>query len=467
MVTDGEREINQTSARRRPAVKPQVLKGFRDYLPRQMILRQRIIALFRGVFERHGYEPLDTPVLEHLEVLTGKAGENERLMYHFEDQGGRAVGLRYDLTVPLSRVVAMHQNDLVLPFKRYQIAPVWRAEKPQRGRFREFWQCDADIVGSPSMAADAEGVAVILEALAEVGLHDLTVRVNHRQLLVALARVAGVDQDRAGGVFRAIDKLDKIGREGVHAELTRGGISADAATRVLDLATRSGRPADVLGGLRHDLTAVPEVEGALADLDALFGYLAGFGIDEDRYVLDLALARGLDYYTGPVFEVVAERPAVGSVAGCGRYDGLIGSFLGRDVPATGVSLGLERIIEVVQEHRLLDVPETVAEVFVVAFPGATAAAARLATELRQSGLRTDLSLLAGRSIGDQFRYADRRGIPVAVIAGPDELEAGKVAIKHLGSGDQETFALADMTREVRRALSQEEQPAGLAVPVAT
>src|SRR5687767_11159012 len=185
--------------------KPQVLKGFRDYLPGQMMLRQRIIDRCREVFERHGFEPLDTPALEYLEILTGKAGENEKLMYHFVDQGGRDVGLRYDLTVPLARVVAMHQNDIVLPFKRYHIAPVWRAEKPQRGRGREFWQCDADIAGSSSPLADAEVIAIMAEALEGIGIPQFTIRISHRQLLESLGRAAGVAADQALALYRAID----------------------------------------------------------------------------------------------------------------------------------------------------------------------------------------------------------------------------------------------------------------------
>src|SRR3954467_2111615 len=217
-----------------------VLKGFRDYLPEQMILRQRIIGVFRDIFERHGFEPLDTPALEYLDVLTGKAGENEKLMYRFEDAGGREVGLRYDLTVPLARVVAMHQNDLVLPFKRYHIAPVWRAENPQRGRFREFWQCDADIAGSSSPLADAEVIAIMSEALEAIGLPRFTIRISHRRLLESLGRAAGVPPDQAVALYRAIDKLDKIGLAGVTSELIAAGLPEEQARQVLELVTPRG-----------------------------------------------------------------------------------------------------------------------------------------------------------------------------------------------------------------------------------
>src|SRR5215217_2363009 len=222
-----------------------------------MILRQRIIETFRQIFERHGFEPLDTPALEYLEVLTGKAGENEKLMYHFLDQGEREVGMRYDLTVPLARVVAMHQDELVMPFKRYHIAPVWRAEKPQRGRFREFWQCDADIAGSASMVADAEVVTIMAEALAAVGLPKFTIHISHRRLLESIGLAAGVPEAQASTIYRAVDKLDKIGRDGVHRELTNGGIDSDAADRVLTSVTMDGSPEFLLDDLTERLAAVP------------------------------------------------------------------------------------------------------------------------------------------------------------------------------------------------------------------
>ena len=312
--------------------KPQVLKGFRDYLPGQMILRQRIIGLCRDVFERHGFEPLDTPALEYLEVLTGKAGENEKLMYHFSDLGGRDVGLRYDLTVPLARVVAMHQNDLVLPFKRYHIAPVWRAENPQRGRFREFWQCDADIAGSASMLADAEVVAIMAEALTAVGLRNFTVHVSHRKLLESLGRAAGIADEQATVLYRAVDKLDKLGPEGVVREMATAGIPDAARARILELVTASGEPDTLLADLRAELRDVPGAAQAVEELSELFALLPNFGVPAGCYKLDLALARGLDYYTGPVYEATVTEPKVGSVAGAGRYDGLVGTFLGWPIP---------------------------------------------------------------------------------------------------------------------------------------
>jgi histidyl-tRNA synthetase len=431
-----------------------VLKGFRDYLPDQMILRQRIIGIFREVFERHGFEPLDTPALEYLDVLTGKAGENEKLMYRFADAGGREVGLRYDLTVPLARVVAMHQNDLILPFKRYHIAPVWRAENPQRGRFREFWQCDADIAGSTSPIADAEVIAVMAEALEAIGIPEFVIKISHRRLLESLGRAAGVAPDQATALYRAIDKLDKIGPEGVARELGAASVTAGQAEQILEFVTRRGEPLRLLAHLREELAGVAGATEAIDDLEQIFRLLPEFGVASERYSLDLALARGLDYYTGPVFEATVTEPKVGSVGGAGRYDGLVGAFLGRSIPATGMSLGLERIIEVVREHQLMPLPPTVAEVAMVIFPETVGAGAQLASCLRESGLHVDLSLLPNRGIGDQLKLADRKGIPLAVILGSSEHEKGVATIKDLRSGDQQVVPLASLASVLQEQLGR-------------
>ncbi len=426
-----------------------ILKGFRDYLPDDMLLRQRLIEVFRGVFEKHGFEPIDTPVLEYLDVLTGKAGENESLMYHFEDHGGRKVGLRYDLTVPLSRFVAMHENDIVLPFKRYHIAPVWRAEKPQRGRFREFIQCDADIVGSPSMLADAEGISVLADALHAIGLSQAVISINHRKLLEAMARLAGVPASHSGGVFRAIDKLDKIGADGVRAELMKSGVTDAAADKVLALVTEQGDADELLDTAAKRLADIDGGPEAVAELRDLARHLNNLGVHRHSWKIDLALARGIDYYTGPVCEARVETPRVGSIAGTGRYDGLIGTFLGRQIPATGISLGFERIMEVVREYNLIDVPSAVADAFMVYLPDTVADASRIVRDLRDGGLRVDQSIIDNKGLGAQLKYADRRGIPYAIIPGSEELDRGEVSLKNLRSGEQIRIATSLLAEELR------------------
>jgi histidyl-tRNA synthetase len=429
-----------------------VLKGFRDHLPEQMILRQRIIAIVRDVFELHGFEPLDTPAIEHLDVLTGKAGENEKLMYHFADAGGRPVGLRYDLTVPLARVVAMHQNEIVLPFKRYHIAPVWRADNPQRGKTREFWQCDADIAGSASILADAEVIAIMAEALEAIGFPEFTIRISHRRLLESLGLAAGVDPEQAGALYRAVDKLDKIGPDGVSRELAAAGLTAPQVGTVMALITRQGDSLALLSELRGELGKIAVAMQALDELEQLFGLLPDFGVAPNRYALDLTLARGLDYYTGPIFEATVTEPKIGSVGGAGRYDELVGAFSGRVIPATGMSLGLERIIEVVREHGLMAAPSSVAQVALVIFPETTGAGARLASTLRHAGLRVDLSLQPRRSVGEQLKLADRKGIPLAVILGSSEIEAGTATVKDLRSGAQESVPAAELAMALQTRL---------------
>lgn len=401
-----------------------------------MILRQEIIGRFKEVFELHGFDPLDTPAIEYLEVLTGKAGENEKLMYAFEDHGGRSVGLRYDLTVPLARVVAMHQAEIVLPFKRYHVAPVWRADRPQRGRFREFWQCDADIAGVDSMAADAEIVSVLVDALRAVGLANSVVHISHRRLLERIAVAAGIPEGQAATVYRSVDKLDKIGADGVKAEMVDGGIDGAAADAVLETIGLSGSSSDILFELSRRLLTDAAAEGALAEMTELFELLSQLGVSPNQAVFDLTLARGLDYYTGPVFEAKVTEPKIGSVAGGGRYEGLIGSFGSRPISATGVSLGLERIIEVVREHKTMPIPTAVAQVFVPVIGRDLGVAAKLTQELRAAGIKADLSLLEGKSLGEQLKYAGRRGIALAAILGPEEAARGVVSVKTLSSGEQ-------------------------------
>ena len=424
-----------TSAKR---IKPQVLSGFRDQLPRQMLLRRVMIDRFRAIFEAHGFEPIDTPTLEYLNVLTGKAGENEKLMYAFRDHGDREVGMRYDLTVPLARFVAQHESELPLPFKRYHIAPVWRAEKAQRGRLREFYQCDADIVGSSSTTSDAETISLVGELLASAGLPQATIRVSHRRLLEAVARSAGIPDELSTGVYRSIDKLDKIGVAGVVSELERFGVDTEVGTRLVDRVCTTADAPDQLGALRSQLAGDEAGLKAVHELVELFEGLSALSPSMAPYSLDLALARGLDYYTGIVYEATVDEPKVGSVSGGGRYDNLVATFTGRPIPANGLSLGIERLIEVVNEFNLVQAPATICDAIVIYGDGCLAYAGSLARDLRAAGLNVDLSVAARRGFGDQLKYAGRREIPIALIVGEAERDNGSVTIKSLVSGDQET-----------------------------
>ena len=436
-------------------VAPQVLRGMRDILPEKMILRQYVIGVLRSVFESYGFEPLETPAIEYAEVLEGKGGdEADTLMYRFEDRGGRKVGLRYDLTVPLARVVAAY-GDLVKPFKRYQIAPVWRAEKPQRGRFREFYQCDVDIVGSKSLLADAEVVSVAQSVLTKLGFAKFRVKLNNRKLLTAFGEFVGVQSENLGGLYRAIDRIDKVGAEVVKRQLTDSGIDADAAERLLALVCVTGAPEDVLAETRKTLAAVPNATAGVDELLELSGYLRELGFPREQYEVDLAMVRGLGYYTGPIFEAVVDEPKVGSISGGGRYDGLVGIFSSQQQPAVGISVGLERIIEVMEELNLgpQGRAKTLTQVLVTVFSREMVAASlALVQELRAAGLRAELYLGSER-LPNQMRYASRKGIPAVAIVGPDEAATGKTVVRDMKSGQQSTVARAETAAAIRAVLT--------------
>jgi histidyl-tRNA synthetase len=446
-------------------VEAQRLKGFRDIMPAAMFVRQHVIDTLKGIFEMHGFAPLETPSLEYLSTLEGKYGEEERLIYKFEDQGKRRVGMRYDLTVPLARVVAMHLNDLQFPWKRYQINPVWRGENPQFGRYREFYQCDVDIVGSPSMLADAEVVSIYREAMEKLGFKGFRILINHRKVLAGLARSAGAAPEQAATVYRAIDKLDKIGRDGVREEMARSGLSEDVASRALDLFLTGGE----VRGFNDNLALLSELSGPLKDdpeashgleqLRQLFEALAGMGGDLDRYRASLTLARGLDYYTGPVYEVFVDEPKIGALGGGGRYDELMSLFSGRSLPTTGASFGMERIVDVIIELGMFPTMNTRSRALVTvwdASPESVGASLKLASELRERSVPCEVYLNPGANIGKQVGYADRLGIPFACILGPEEIATGRVAIKSLKEPPPNQHTLP--REEVLRILSGDTSP---------
>ncbi len=435
----------------------QRLKGFRDLLPATMFVRQHVIDTLRGIFELHGFAPLETPALEYLSTLEGKYGEDERLIYKFEDHGGRRVGMRYDLTVPLARVVGMHLNELTFPWKRYQISPVWRGDNPQFGRYREFYQCDIDIVGAASMLADAEVLSILGEAMQRLGFIGYRVLINNRKLLSGIARSAGVAPEQAGTIFRAIDKLDKIGRGGVRDEMVRNGIDEAVAGRALDLflsgkgvASFSDNTA-LLDELAGPLSGDEEATQALEELRRLLEALSGMNVEMDRYRLDITLARGLNYYTGPVYEVVVDEPKIGSLGGGGRYDGLMQLFSGRNLPTTGVSFGVERMVDVITSLGMYTPGSTPSKAFVTVFdasPGSVSASVGLASELRAADIACEVYLNPGDKLGKQFGYADKLGIQFALVLGPDELQAGNVTVKNLkdSGANQRTVERSELTR---------------------
>jgi histidyl-tRNA synthetase len=419
---------------------PQRLKGFRDLMPEAMFARRHVMETLRSIFELHGFAPLETPVLEYAATLEGKYGEDERLMYKFEDLGKRRVGMRFDLTVPLARVVAMHMNDLQFPWKRYQMSPVWRGENPQFGRYREFYQCDVDIVGSASPLADAEILAMLGEAMTRLGFTGYRAVINNRKLLAGIARSAGVQPEQAGTIYRAVDKMDKVGPEGVREEMVKNGVPEDVAARALDIYSLSknvktfGDNLTLLSELAEPLKDDAEATAGLEELRRIFDVLSGMNLDLDRYRLDVALARGLDYYTGAIFEIIVDEPKIGALGGGGRYDKLMSLFSGRDLPTTGMTFGVERMVDVMFELGMVAPMSTASRALITVFDGSKESVSTslgLASDLRAQNIPCEVYLNSGDKLGKQFGYADKLGIPYAIVLGPDEIAAGTATVKSL------------------------------------
>lgn len=430
------------------APKAQTYKGMKDYLPREMRLRQSIVRTLTEVAERYGFEPMQTPIVEYEATLAGKLGDDEKLIYRLQ-YGDDRLALRYDQTVSLARVVGQYPNEIAFPFRRYAVGPSYRGERQQRGRFREFFQFDLDIVGVDSRVADAEVVAVISDALAALGFTGFRTLLNHREALAALARVAGVADDAAAQMYRAIDKMDKIGADGVRDELLRSGIASDAVARILDVVTLDSDAQAVLGAMRDALQTDERGLRAVEDVAEVVRLLDNSGVPSSAYAVAPRLARGLSYYTGIVFEAVIEQPPIGSLLGGGRYDRLIGSFAGRDVPTVGTAFGIERLQIVMTELGLVPDESTAPRVFVTIFGSdLLGESLKLASELRAAGIATVMALQPDK-LGKQLKEAGSKGAQFALVLGPDELARGEVVVKDLKSGEQRSVARDAVVAAVR------------------
>ena len=440
-------------------------RGMRDFLPEDVRRRAFVIDVVTRVYESYGFEPLETPAVENIETLLGKYGEEgNQLIFKIlkrgehEASGQADLALRYDLTVPLARVVAEHRAKLPRLFRRYQIQPVWRADRPARGRFREFYQCDVDALGSTSPAVEAELCAAVSEVLTALGFQGFQIRLNHRELLRAVLDAAGVPGALHGEALIAVDKLDKIGTAGVTTELAARGISAEAASRLIGVfeAPDHGNDATLA---RLAAFVAPAGEGAsepacIANLRAILRLCAGTPARGCLRV-DPSLARGLSYYTGAIMEVAVPDLA-GSLGGGGRYDGLVGMFSGEQVPACGFSLGLERILVVMGERGLFppSLATAPADVMVSVFRAEDLGyAMRVAGTLRRGGLRV-LVYPDVDKMGKQIKYASGCGIPCVAILGETEVAAGTVAVKLLASGRQETVTVDDAARSIAGFLGE-------------
>lgn len=414
-----------------------------------MNARMKMIATIRTVYERYGFQPLDTPAQEYRVTLLGYGEENTKQIFCFENPEGESVALRFDLTVPLARVVAQYP-DLPLPFRRYQVAPVWRADKPDPGRFREFVQFDLDAVGTSSLAADAEILCAMHDTLKALGISRFTIRFSTRKVLNSLLDFAGIPRAAAHSVFRVLDKLEKIGLDGISAELTTGRIDAsgdkipglglnekhvEGIKRFLAL-PRNGTRREVLSSFETLFNAVQSAREAIDELRVLCDSLETLSISEERVRLDLSIARGLDYYTGPVFEAsLDDAPEFGSVFGGGRYDGLVERFLGKKIPAVGASIGVDRLFAAMEKLGLHTIAPATAHVLVTVMePSRLATYQRLTQELRNAGINAELYLGEEKTLGKQLQYANRVQIPLAVIIGSEEFAKNEVTIKNLKLG---------------------------------
>lgn len=419
-------------------IKPQTLKGFRDFLPEAMLAREHLMEIARRVYRSYGFLPIDTPALEYSEILLGKGGEeSDKQLFRFIDQGDRDVAMRFDLTVPFARFAAQNIGVLGTPFKRYHIGTVWRAEKPQKGRFREFMQCDFDTIGTEANASDIETLLVIHDLMEALGFSGFTIRVNHRQLLNGLLEKLGL-AEKSVGVLRALDKLPKIGAGKVIEEMTQAvGVPEPSARQVLDFAGLTGSADDILSQVGRLVSGNARGEEGVARLSELFGVCRTAGIDPRKLALDVSIARGLDYYTGTIYETfLSDLPGIGSVCSGGRYDNLAGLFTKEKLPGVGASLGLDRLLAAMEELGLVEHVTQSAQVMIAMFDESRLGEyMRLSRSLRRSGIATEVYPMP-RKLQKQLQYANRKRFRAAVIAGSNEFERGVWTVKDLETGQQ-------------------------------
>jgi histidyl-tRNA synthetase len=426
-------------------------RGTRDFLPEEMARRQYMIDTVRKVFESFGFEQLDTPAFESWELLSRKGSGGEAVkdeIYYFTDKSDRALGLRFDLTVPLARVIADNPQ-LKLPFKRYQTGKVWRYDRPQAGRMREFLQMDVDTVGTGRMEADAECIAVAFEALRSLGFKDFEVRLNNRKVMDGLMEFVGILKKKHKSVFRALDKLEKVGTNEIASELGKAGIEGVVIRKLMKLIDVRGRPKETLGNFKRRLKGIAIAQEGIRELEEITTLSSSYGFST-KLVVDFSLVRGLDYYTGPIFEISVKKGRnVGSVAGGGRYDDLVALYGGKKTPATGISLGIERIYEIMKAGGMFPESPKSAPVFVISVKDETRKKAlEVARKLRDEGLSVETDVM-GRNIGKQLEYAGKKGAPYAIIVGPKELKAKKYVLRNMKSGKESRLSIDGLARNMK------------------
>ena len=439
-------------------VQPRTLSGFMELLPRQQMVMERIMEILRETYSLYGFTPLDTPIIEASEVLLAKGGgETEKQIYRFT-KGDADLALRFDLTVPLAKYVALHYNDLSFPFRRYQIGKVYRGERAQRGRFREFYQADIDIIGDGKLDVtnEAEIPAIIYQVFTRLGLHRFQIRVNNRKILNGFYAMLGLT-DKAGDIMRTVDKLDKIGAEKVRDLLTAEdiGLTEDQAGEILTFISIQGSNQQVLSALESYRGRNEVFDQGLDELHTVVKYLSAFGVPEKNFAVDLTIARGLDYYTGTVYETtMLDHPEIGSVCSGGRYDNLAEYYTDKQLPGVGISIGLTRLFYVLQEQGMLNeaLNSAPADALILPMTGDLGPAAALATQLRQAGVRTQL-YTEQKKFKQKMTYADRIGVPYVLFLGDDEIAQGTVSVKDMATGEQVALLAAEAAEYLQKGLA--------------
>lgn len=435
--------------------KPSIPKGTRDFSPAEMMRRTYIFETIKSVFRTYGFAPLETPAMENLSTLLGKYGdEGDKLLFKILNSGDYAAGLddgqlrtaskicekglRYDLTVPFARYIVQHQSEIVLPFKRYQIQPVWRADRPQKGRYREFYQCDVDVIGSRSLINEVELIEIVERVFGKLGI-NVTLKMNNRKILYGIAEAIG-HADKMMDITVAIDKLEKIGIDNVRAELSERGLEQEAIDRLQPILELSGANSEKLNKLRDVISCSETGLKGIAEMEEIFGYVEALGLNLP-IELDLSLARGLNYYTGAIFEVKAMDYAIGSICGGGRYDDLTGIFGMPDTSGVGISFGADRIYDVMTGLNLFpeEVDFSTKVLFVNLGEQERMAAMRIMRTLRDSGIATEIYPEPAK-MKKQMEYANRRSIPYVVIIGSNELQNGQATVKNMRTGEQSAVA---------------------------
>ena len=426
-------------------IEPRTLSGFMELLPKDQVIFEKIKSEMEKVYQKYGFFPLDTPVLEDSRILLAKAGgETEKQIYRF-NKGDTDLTMRFDLTVPLAKYVAKNYSELTFPFRRYQIGKVYRGERAQKGRFREIYQADIDIVGDGSLSIvnDAEIPSIIYNLFKNLGIEDFVIRINNRKVLNGLFDNFGV-KESAVDILRIIDKIDKIGRDNVAKELVELNVAETTVNEMLDILTFDGSNEEKVDRLKSFAGCNEVFDAGLEELTTVIGYIAGFGVPSDYYKIDLSIARGLDYYTGTVYETfIKNHPEYGSVCSGGRYDNLAGYYTKKSLPGVGISIGLTRLFYVLCENDFLNrAHESQIEALVIPMTEDMNYAVKTATELRRAGINTQIYLEEGK-FKKKLTYGSRLTIPFCVILGSDEIEAGQVTIKNMSTGDQKTTDLQE------------------------